>query len=328
MSSTSHLDHLAPTAASDFGPPTTAGSGAATRFVVPPPVELVDASRGAVAVRRLNYTSGSAVPAVFVHGLGGSSTNWLELMGGLPPQVASVALDLPGFGFSPPPADGDYSMATQTQVVAEIVEGQFSGRPVHLFGNSMGGAIAVRLAAARPDLIESLTLVAPAMPERRLRASNIHLPLTAVPRIGEPLMQRVLAKPAEWRVEQSMRMIFGDPGRVSEERIAMMIEEADYRATLPYATEAVLASLRSLLSTYLDRSAASPWKLAANIPAPVLGIYGQRDRLVHASAADRITREFSNARVLVIPAAGHVPQMEYPELVATSWSDMVRLGVS
>src|SRR5579875_3830488 len=70
-------------------------------------------------------------PAVFVHGLGGSSTNWTDLMdllagqpaaaqpaaGALAPPLACAALDLPGFGYSPPPADGDYSLDAHARSV-------------------------------------------------------------------------------------------------------------------------------------------------------------------------------------------------------------------
>ncbi len=102
-------------------------------------------------------------PAVFVHGLGGSATNWTDLMGllrqpgetpagaaaGQIPALAGDALDLPGFGFSPVPADGDYSIDAKARAVIEFIE-QRRRWPVHLVGNSLGGSVAVRVAAAGP----------------------------------------------------------------------------------------------------------------------------------------------------------------------------------
>ena len=107
-------------------------------------------------------------PALYVHGLGGSSQNWSALMPLLDGLVDSEALDLPGFGDSPPPDDGNYSVTGHARAVIRYLDSAGSG-PVHLFGNSLGGAIATRVAALRPDLVRTLTLVSPALPELRVQ---------------------------------------------------------------------------------------------------------------------------------------------------------------
>src|SRR3954463_431875 len=68
-------------------------------------------------VRRTESPSPTAPTAVFVHGLGGSSPNWTDRMRRLPGQVNGIALDLPGFGRTTPPAGYDFSMATHTDTV-------------------------------------------------------------------------------------------------------------------------------------------------------------------------------------------------------------------
>lgn len=96
-------------------------------------------------------------PALYVHGLGGSSMNWSALMLELAGDVDSEAVDLPGFGYSPPPDDGDYSVAAHARAVIRYLDS--CGRaPVHLFGNSLGGAVATRAAALRPDLVRTYAL--------------------------------------------------------------------------------------------------------------------------------------------------------------------------
>ncbi|CAM5653372.1 2-succinyl-6-hydroxy-2,4-cyclohexadiene-1-carboxylate synthase [Streptomyces antimycoticus] len=85
-------------------------------------------------------------PALFVHGLGGSSQNWSALMELLAERVEGEALDLPGFGDSPPPDDGNYSITGHARAVIRYLDAQDRG-PVHLVGNSMGGAITTRDAA-------------------------------------------------------------------------------------------------------------------------------------------------------------------------------------
>ena len=108
---------------------------------------------------------GDAEPALFVHGLEGSSRNWTDLMDLLRPRLACDALDLPGFGDSPPRPDGRYSIAALAETVVALIQKQ--SRPVHLVGNSLGGAVSVRVAATRPDLVRTLTLISPALPDLR-----------------------------------------------------------------------------------------------------------------------------------------------------------------
>ena len=137
------------------------------------PGETIVLPGRSVHVRRAPSPAGE--PMVMVHGLGGSSTNWTDLMGELQPDCDSVAVDLPGFGDSPPPRDGDYSLVGHARAVADVIVAEFGTVPVHVVGNSMGGAISVQLAARRPELVRSLTLVAPALPERRPRATNVQI---------------------------------------------------------------------------------------------------------------------------------------------------------
>ena len=82
-----------------------------------------------------------------VHGLGGAATNWTDLMGLLDDRLHSIAPDLPGFGWSPPPPDGDYSVRAHARALAALLESVGDGRPVHLLGNSLGGTVALVVAA-------------------------------------------------------------------------------------------------------------------------------------------------------------------------------------
>ncbi|HTF51413.1 MAG TPA: alpha/beta fold hydrolase, partial [Pseudonocardia sp.] len=114
---------------------------------------------------RETSTGTGETPAVYLHGLSGSAANWTDLSTQLAPHAPGMALDLPGFGLSRPLASGLYGPAAQADAVLCFLAGQ--GRPVHLLGNSLGGAIALVVAARRPELVRSLTLLAPAMPDRR-----------------------------------------------------------------------------------------------------------------------------------------------------------------
>jgi pimeloyl-ACP methyl ester carboxylesterase len=267
--------------------------------------------------------------AVMVHGLGGSSLNWLELMLDMKDDFDAVAVDLPGFGASPPPRDGDYHPRGHARAVTELIErlvsgdadsgAPGSGRPVHLFGNSLGGNVAVHIAAARPDLIASLTLIGPALPARRITRSTMHMPVIAIPGVGERLVTRYLQLPVDRRVDDTIRSVYGDPQKMSAQRRELTVEEARRRDDLTYTADATLSSLRGLLATYADPGPRRPWRLAERVTCPTLAIYGQRDQLVDAKAAHRVTRHFADAHVLVIPDSGHVAMMEHPTEVAQAW---------
>jgi len=263
--------------------------------------------------------------AVYVHGLGGSSLNWTDLMHALRPQVDGWAVDLGGFGYSPPPRDGDMTPAGHARGVAELIEYlELSGRtqargPVHLFGNSMGGAVTLQLAARRPDLVRSLTLISPALPSLTITKGNVHLPVIAVPGVGERLVPKFMELDATARVRGSIDATYADPSRVAPERLAEAAEEVSERDRLPYASDAFLRSLRGLLRSYADLGPQRPWKLAQRVACPTLVIYGRKDPLVDSRTAHRVTKHFRDAHVVVLPDSGHVSQMEHPEFVRAAW---------
>ena len=177
----------------------------------------------------------------------------------------------------------------------------------------------MHLAAARPDLVRSLTLIAPALPARRLRRGTVHMPVIAIPGLGERLVSRYLQLPVERRVDDTVRSVFGDPQRMPDERRRMTVDEVSRRDGLPYVADATLSSLRGLIATFVDAGPQRPWRLAERIEVPVLAVYGQRDQLVDAKAAHRVTRHFPDAHVVVLPDSGHVAMMEHPVEVAAAW---------
>ena len=288
--------------------------------LLPTPVDVRDTwlPHALIATRHLPSTATDAPPAVYLHGLGGSSLNWTDLMFRLVDRVDGWAVDLPGFGASPPPRDGDLSPRGHAQVAASFIEHEV-GQPVHLFGNSLGGAIAVQLAARRPDLVRTLTLISPALPDLRPRRASAHLPVIAVPGLGERLVERYVQSDPRARVQATIDACVAKPERISPQRIQEAIDEVAQRDHLTYADDAVLRSLRGLLRSYLDRSGERPWKLAERVTAPTLAIYGQRDGLVDARSADRITKHFRESRVVILADCGHVAQMEHPDWVVRAW---------
>ncbi|MBP2707622.1 alpha/beta hydrolase [Microbispora sp. RL4-1S] len=276
------------------------------------PGRLVDVGDASIHVR--TTPEGPAETAVFVHGLAGSATNWTDLMGELAGDVRGVAVDLPGAGYSPAPHDGVYSVDGHAATVARLVER--IGGPVHLFGNSMGGAVSVRLAATRPDLVSSLTLVSPALPDLLPRYGPARVVMSATPRLGELAMRWLGSVPPERRVRATLSWCYADSGRVHPQRLQEAVEEVRRRDGLSYSAAATIECARAIVREYFRTGPDNLWRQAARVTAPTLVIYGLRDRLVHARMARRAGQVFPDVRLVTLPYAGHVAQMEYPEIVA------------
>jgi pimeloyl-ACP methyl ester carboxylesterase len=274
---------------------------------------------GSVAyVRETPATVPGAEPAVYVHGLGGSSLNWTDLAALLAGYVDGVAVDLPGAGRSDPGAR--YSIARFADWVIRWIEHAGQG-PVHLLGNSLGGTISVKVAAIRPDLVRTLTLVSPALPFLNPRRSlqGWAVPLLAVPR-ADYLARRLLANvPPEQLVRQVIAACYADPRRVPEERIAEAIEEIRLHYTADHYVSAYLRTMRGLIASFLRAylpGAGSLWRAASAVQAPTLVIGGRQDRLVDIRVAPRTAMAIPDSRLLILDGVGHVAQMEVPRLVA------------
>jgi len=281
------------------------------------PGELV----GELFVRSAPAAAG-AEPALFVHGLGGSSLNWTDLMAQLAPSLACEALDLPGFGFSPLPAARNYSITAHAAAVIALIDKR--GRwPVHLVGNSLGGAICTRVAGRRPDLVRTLTLISPALPDLRPRLLPMRMILLCIPGLGPALMKSIQRLPAADRSWRTIKDVYADPGLMHELRRSAEAAELARRDDLGYASEVLLGSARGLVAEYLRGGPGSLWRDAARVTAPALIIHGSHDRLVNPAMAARAARAFRNGRVVVLPRIGHVAMMERPEAVAAEMRAML-----
>ncbi|WP_326829358.1 alpha/beta hydrolase [Streptosporangium sp. NBC_01810] len=275
--------------------------------------EMIDLGDQRIHVR--STPPGPAETAVYVHGLAGSATNWTDLMGELSDVVTGHAVDLPGAGYSPEPPGGDYSVDAYVRTVTALIE-QVSRAPVHLFGNSLGGAVSVRVAATRPDLVRSLTLISPALPDLLPRYGPARVALSTVPRLGEWAASRLSLLPAERRLGATLAMCYADVGRIHPERLKEAIEELRRRDGLPYAGAALINSARGIVAEYFRRGETNLWRQAAQVTAPTLVVHGRHDRLVNPRMAARAGRTFPQVRLVLLPDAGHVAQMEFPGRVA------------
>lgn len=272
---------------------------------------------GGVHVRRQPGPVG-ATPAWYVHGLGGSSTDWTRLSAAASARAAGYSLDLPGSGRSDPPPGGRYSPQVDARVVAATIE-RVSGGPVHLVGNSYGGVVVTEVAAGWPHLVRSLTVLAPAVPDLRLtsdRGADPRLGMLLVPGTAGLAYQRLGSIAPLARARGMGELCFGRPETITDRDYALAAREHAWRARLPWVYESMIGTLRGLMSSYLRAGQRSFAAVAGRIRVPTLVIWGTRDRLVDVRLSRRATAAYPDARLLVIAGCGHVPQMEEPETTA------------
>jgi pimeloyl-ACP methyl ester carboxylesterase len=254
-------------------------------------------------------------PIVMVHGLGGSHLNWVRAARPLAERNRVIAIDLPGFGFSP--AAGRRTNIEANRKVLDRFINETLGCPVILMGNSMGGAITIVESAASPQAVAAVVLVDPALPrpaevpDRQVAAQFL---MYALPGVGEAFMDISRRSRTDRElVERIVNLCFADPRRSSPE-----VMDA---AFLQAARSVLRAGLRPRQFKNTMRS----------LVQPVLLIHGDRDRLVPVAAARIAAAANPKWDTEILHDVGHTPQLEDPDAViraVSRWLDRRELGAT
>lgn len=297
-------------------------------FQPPWPGKVEDVGEVRLHVRRTDpaLTPPGSPTAVYLHGLGGSSTNWTDLGAQLAPWAYGVAPDLAGFGFSEPERDFDFRLTAHAELVARYVEGLQAG-PVHLLGNSMGGAIAVLLAGGRPELVRTLTLVSPAVPDLRpspRRLSDPRLAIAFLPVVGKRARRQLVEMTPSERVQQVIDLCYADPARMPPHRLEEMAQELEQRMGFRWALPALNKSTLGIFRDWAGRGPRSIWHALGQVQASTLVVWGVNDRVISARKAARTVRSLRDGRLLMLRDTGHVAQMEQPHSVALATLELWR----
>lgn len=262
---------------------------------------------------------------VLVHGLGGSHVNWWSLGPLLARRCRVYAVDLPGFGRTPPAGRGA-SVRANTAFVHRFVTA-VAGAPAIVVGNSMGGMISLHLAADQPADVAGLVLLDPAVP--RAPGSRIdvdvarNFAVALVPGLAERVLSRRRSRVGTLGlVAETLRLCCVDPARVPADLVAASLRFADERGAMPHVDRAFLAAFRSLLNVLRDGRRYRD--VIRSVAAPTLLLHGAQDRLVPLAAALETARQRPDWTTVILDDVGHVPQMEVPQLTAThifDWLD-------
>ncbi len=261
---------------------------------------------------------------VLVHGLGGSHANYVSLAPRLALHGRVLAVDLPGFGLSPP--EGPATVRAHVDALAAVLRALERGAidharaPVVLVGNSMGGAVAIALAARQPEAVRSLVLVCPALPVTDPRSLDRRFALLLgtglLPGYDWFLRARLGSLGPETMVRQMLALTCVAPARVEPQAVEAMNEVARRRMRFPWMGSAFSQSARSIVATLLARRTFRDQMRA--VQAPTLLVHGARDGLVPVAAAHAAREACPAWAFEVYDDVGHVPQLEAPDLLTAS----------
>lgn len=236
-----------------------------------------------------------APTVVLGHGLLFSTTMWRHQVEALRASYRCVAIDWRGQGDSPP-SDAGYDMDTLYADAVGVIEHLGVG-PVHYVGLSMGGFVGMRVAARRPDLVRSLTLIdTSAAPEDPDKVSRYRLLARVYRVVGPgPLLGRIAP------IMFSEGFLATDEGQAVRTQWLAEMQRQTRRGT----TGAVRGVTDRL--PVADEIGA--------ITAPTLVVVGSADPATPVAKAEAIAEAIPGARLHVLPGVGHVSALEAPAAV-------------
>ena len=265
-------------------------------------------------------------PTLLVHGLGGSSTNWLDVMTGLAQDGPVVAVDLPGFGRTRPPVSRAARMRPQARFLRRLLD-ELGWDRARVHGNSMGGLLAVLLAGRHPHRVEHLVLTCPALPPPR--HPDAITPAAAARfapflwwRVGSIVLERVYARAAPEAVRrQTMHLVLGEVDDVRPSMRQVQLENVEVARDVDWRLPAFARAASDLVHT-LARSR-TVHDAIDDVRAPTLLVWGEQDRLVGRRTMDAVIDRRPDWVRVDLDRVGHVPMLEDPD----RWLSVVRHSV-
>ncbi|MGB3594154.1 MAG: alpha/beta fold hydrolase, partial [Ornithinimicrobium sp.] len=259
-----------------------------------------------------------ADPVLMLHGIGRSLEDWTEQHALLSQDHRLISLDLPGFGYTPATSAG-MGLKSLADAAVATLDALGEDRPVHLVGNSLGGAVAMNILVRNPDRVRTMALSAPAGFGSEVTPA---LRIISINGLGPWLLARS-SRSATWKVERSL---YADRAMVTDERVdlALALAAVPGRAT---------AFRRALLGVGGIRGTKKPWRAEllrelAAYPVPTLVVWGEADLVLPSAHLEAAAEAIPHARTVLLPQTGHLPQAERAEEFAGLCAELWRSSVS
>lgn len=248
-------------------------------------------------VKVVYIEAGEGPTIIFVHGLGGSISDWRENFEYFSEKYHVIILDLPGYGKSEKREDIPYGMDYFTEVIAKLMDRKNIEKAT-LVGNSMGGFIAANFALRHPDRLDKLVLV------DANGALNMPRPLVKVfEKVSTKTWMKIIN---ERMIDSTPKNVFYSPEFFPYDRIeeTMIIYHSD---EFPKWVDAMRRSAISLGNTRIK-------KRLGEIKTPTLIVWGFNDKLVRLDAARVFNADIPDSMLFIVKECGHMPQLEKPDV--------------
>ena len=232
---------------------------------------------------------GRGKPVILLHGWLGSWGLWQETMGFLGRYYRTYALDFWGFGESGKKRE-TYAVQDFVSLVNQFME-QLGIMHAPLVGHSMGGTVSLSVAIRYPERVSKVVVVGSPMV-----GSSLAIPLKLAGM--RPVSFLLFNMMGAFRM--GMRAV--SPLICRDPRFADMLDKDISRTTL----ESFLRSIASLRRTDLR-------PMLDQVAIPAMGIYGDRDNIVHPRQWQPMQKGIPQARIERFPRAGHFPMLEEPQ---------------
>ncbi len=249
-------------------------------------MEVVRADGLQIAYERV----GEGSPLVLAHGAAVDSRMWRPQVAPLAAEFTVVAWDEPGAGRSSD-VPADFTLSDYANCLAALIDALDLG-PAHVAGLSWGGTVALDLYRHHPELVATLVLVdtyagwkgsLPAA-EVEARVAGVRQMLAADDHLFDPTLPGLFAGDPPAEFVSLMEAMAADVRPDSMRTALLVMAEADQRDLLP------------------------------RIAVPTLLIWGELDARSPLSVARQFQEAIPNAKLVVIPGAGHVSNLEQPDL--------------
>jgi pimeloyl-ACP methyl ester carboxylesterase len=236
--------------------------------------------------------AGSGSPILLLHGSGpgvSAYANWRLTIPVLAETHRAIAFDQPGFGFTERPPGASYTVDGWTKHVLCVLDAMGLDE-VDLVGNSFGGAIALRFAAAHPERVRRLVLM-----------GSVGVPFTITRALDEVWGY----EPGPGHMRDIMTYFAYDQSLLSDE-LAAVRERA---ATAPGVQEAYASMFPAPRQRWVDEMAVSADAIST-IPHETLLIHGRDDQVIPLETSLRLLNLIDRAQLHVFPRCGHWVQIE------------------
>lgn len=277
-------------------------------FPAPFAAAALNAERGAAGLQRKEVAipgynvvyleGGQGKPLLLIHGFNGDKDNWTRVSKRLTPHYRVIAVDLPCWGESTRPTAAECGITQQLTYVDEIATALGLDH-FDLGGNSMGGWIAAAYAAAHPQRVDSLWLLAPAG-VASAQTSDLGNIVKSGGRV--PLIAR-----NEQEMEELLGFVCVHPPFVPHALLQVMAQ----RQAEHYDLE------KAIFEGLVKDPPLEPQ--VQGLQTRTLIVWGDHDRALHYSGAAILHQLMPNSQVLIMPDMGHVPMLEAPSQTAADY---------